>query len=293
LTIAEAYLYWQEYERAVIFQLGRLLSGGAKVPKLVNVLGACCLPEEAAPYFSGARLFGGKKKCGGVRPIAVGNITRRLVSKCFSFALSEKAARLLAPFQLGVGVRGGCEALVHTVRALMEDPNTSPEACSLLQVDLINAFNRVDRAAFREVRRLFPELARWFESTYGTQAELIFGEAVILSCEGFHQGDPLACLFFAVVLHPIIMKIASDVPDLLLNGWFLDDGSLIGKLEDLSAAVNIIRQEGPTKGLFLSTSATSPQPKSTIWCPHLPSSDPDPLGHGIPRIEEPGIIYQI
>ena len=158
-------------------------------------------------------------------------------------------------------------------------------------MDLINAFNRVDRAtAFREVRRLFPELARWFESTYGTQAELIFGEAVILSCEGFHQGDPLACLFFAVVLHPIIMKIASDVPDLLLNGWFLDDGSLIGKLEDLSSAVNIIRQEGPTKGLFLSTSATSPQPKSTIWCPDLPSSDPDPLGHGIPRIEEPGII---
>ena len=46
------------------------------VTKLVNVLGAGHLPEEAAPYFSGARLFGGKKKDGGVRPIAVGNITR-------------------------------------------------------------------------------------------------------------------------------------------------------------------------------------------------------------------------
>jgi hypothetical protein len=145
------------------------------------------LPEEAAPYFSGARLFGGKKKDGGIRPIAVGNITRRLVSKCFSFALSEKAARLLALFQLGVGVRGGCEALVHTVRALMEDPNTSQDTRCLLQVDLINAFNRVDRAtAFREVRRLFPELARWFESTYGTPAELMFGEAVIRSCDCFH-----------------------------------------------------------------------------------------------------------
>jgi hypothetical protein len=156
------------------------------VTKLVNVLGAGHLPEEAAPYFSGARLFGGKKKCGGIRPIAVGTITRRLVSKCFSFTVSVKAAQLLAPFQLGVGVRGGCEALVHTVRALMEDPNIPPDTRCLLQVDLINAFNRVDRAtAFREVRRLFPELARWFESTYGTQAELMFGEAVILSCDGF------------------------------------------------------------------------------------------------------------
>ena len=86
------------------------------------------------------------------------------------------------------------------------------------------------------------------------------------------------------------MKIASDVPDLLLNGWFLDDGSLIGKVEDLRVAVDIIRQDGPTKGLFLSTIATTPRPKSTIWCPDLPSTDLDPLGQGIPRIEEPGVI---
>ena len=46
-------------------------------------------------------------------------------------------------------------ALVHTVRALLEDPNTSPDTCCLLQVDLINAFNRVNRAtAFQEVRQL-------------------------------------------------------------------------------------------------------------------------------------------
>ena len=144
----------------------------------------------------------------------------------------------------------------------MEDPNISPDTRCLMQVDLINAFNRVDRAtAFREVRRLFPELARWFESTYGTQAELLFGEAVIKSCDGFHQGDPLACLFFAVVLHPIILKISSEVPGLLLNGWFLDDGSLVGKLEDLSAAANIII---PLKDFF-----SPPWPLLPI--PNLPS----------------------
>ena len=90
-------------------------------------------------------------------------------------------------------------------------------------------------------------------STFGTQAELIFGEAVILSCDGFNQGDPLACLLFALVLHPIIMKISSEIPELLLNGWFLDDGALMGKVEDLSRA----GQEGPARGLFLSTSATT------------------------------------
>ena len=51
---------------------------------------------------------------------------------------------------------------------------------------------------FQAVRDHFPELARWVECTYGTQSELIFGEAVILNCDCFHQGDPLACLFFCV-----------------------------------------------------------------------------------------------
>ena len=192
---------------------------------------------------------------------------------------------------MGWWVGGGAEALVHTVRAIMEDPDTNPDLRCVLQVDLINAFNRVDRAtAFREIREHFPEVANWLESTYGTQAELIFGEAVIKSCDGCHQGDPLACLFFCVVLQPIITRIAEEVPDLLLNGWYLDDGSQVGKLADLASVVDIIRQDGPLKGLFLSTTATSTRPKSTIWCPELANPDLDPLDLGIPRIQEPGII---
>ena len=86
------------------------------------------------------------------------------------------------------------------------------------------------------------------------------------------------------------MKIAAEVPDLLLNGWFQDDGSLIGKFDDLSKAVQIIEQEGPSRGLFLSTSATAARPKSTLWCPDHPSPELDPLSLGIPRIQGPGII---
>ena len=52
----------------------------------------------------------------------------------------------------------------------------------------------------------------------------------------------------------------------------------------------ITRQDGPLKGLFLSTRATSVRPKSTIWCPDLANTDLYPLDLGIPRIQEPGII---
>ena len=97
-------------------------------------------------------------------------------------------------------------------------------------------------------------------------------------------------MFFCVVLHPIIQRIAEEVPDLLLNGWYLDEGTIVGKLEDIKKAVSIIRQDGPARGLFLSTEATSPVPKSTMWCPDLDPSVLHPVGLGIPRIQEPGIV---
>ena len=52
--------------------------------------------------------------------------------------------------------------LIHTVRAIMEDPDTHPDLRCVLKVDLINAFNRVNRAtALQEIREHFPEVARW------------------------------------------------------------------------------------------------------------------------------------
>ena len=101
-------------------------------------------------------------------------------------------------------------------------------------MDLINAFNRYDRkAAFKEVRKLFPEAARWVEYTYGTQADLVFGSTIIKSCQGGHQGDPLVGLIFAAVLHPIVKMISQEAPDLLLNAWFADDGNQVGQKDDL------------------------------------------------------------
>ena len=63
------------------------------------------------------------------------------MSKCFSSVLSSRAAALLSPHQLGVGVRGGCEAIAHAVEEAMKaDPSRW-----VLQADLVNAYNQVDR----------------------------------------------------------------------------------------------------------------------------------------------------
>ena len=114
------------------------------ITNLVNNLLAGNMPKEVASYFCGANLFGAKKKDGGIRPIAVGEILRRLVSKAAMRVLSKKAEQLLSPLQLGIGVRGVCETVVHALREATKDNNSF-----VVQVDFRNAFNH------------FPEPAHW------------------------------------------------------------------------------------------------------------------------------------
>ena len=252
----------------------------SSITKLVNCMGGGRVPDQVAKYLCGARIHVANKKDGGIRPIAVGEILRRLTSKGFSHAVAEKAASILSPSQLGVGVPGGCEAMAHTLRQVVEDGQDDPELF-ILQVDLINAYNMADReATFKEIERLFPECLSWVMTCYGVEAELVFGDTVICSSVGFHQGDPLASLLFSLNLQPVVEMIKQEVPGLKINTWYLDDGVLAGSKAELHEAVDIISREGPPRGLFLSTVRTvSPAqiPKSTVWCPSSILGSEDPL----------------
>ena len=73
----------------------------------MNIVAQGKVPAAVAPYFFGANLFALVKKNGGFRPVAVGNVLRRLVSKCIAYAVAGRASEFLRPLQFGVGVRGG------------------------------------------------------------------------------------------------------------------------------------------------------------------------------------------
>ena len=94
----------------------------------------------------------------------------------------------------------------------------------------------------------------------------LFSSEHIHSCCGFQQGDPLGPLGFALTLHPIVERIKAEVPDLLLNTWYLDDGTLVGSSANLKAALDIIERDGPSVGLHLNRS------KSVLFIPK--ESDP-------------------
>lgn len=222
----------------------RLLS---ELTKFSNLCLAGGVPEAIRPFFFGASLCALRKKDGGIRPIAVGNTLRRLVAKAAVRRVSQEAAAMLKPTQLGFGVQQGCEAAAHAARVYIK--NMSYEK-ALVKLDFANAFNSVRRdAALQAVYRNFPSLYPFIESCYSVTSKLLFGDHEIDSCEGVQQGDPLAPFLFCLVIKEVTEALSSE-----LNIWFLDDGTLAGTTESLLEDISKIKDMGESLGLSLNPS---------------------------------------
>lgn len=74
---------------------------------LVNCVAAGKAPRVIAPFLSGAPLIALNKKGGGLRPIAIGESLRRLVSKCCCFASADDAKSFFGSLQVGVATIEG------------------------------------------------------------------------------------------------------------------------------------------------------------------------------------------
>ena len=117
-------------------------------------------PPLWRPFFFGANLTALRKKSGGIRPIAIGCTLRCLAAKVMGGELREEMRELLAPWQLGYGVRKGAEVTVHAASLYLHklDPTKA-----LLKLDFSNAFNFICRdKMFRAVLELAPRLFRLF-----------------------------------------------------------------------------------------------------------------------------------
>jgi hypothetical protein len=112
-------------------------------------MAAGSVAPDVRPYFFGAKSIALEKKGGGIRPIASGEVLRRLAGKVLCSQYQSEFSALFLKFnQFGVAVPGGIEALVHASRNLMR----TLEADHIgLKVDLRNAFNLVDRTALLDV----------------------------------------------------------------------------------------------------------------------------------------------
>ena len=118
----------------------------------MKLLAAGLASREVIPHLCGAFLLAVKKKGGGHRPIAVGEVLRWLTSKCLSTAVRAEVIHILTPLQVGVGVREGCEAIINSVARTLEREDLAPDSRWILLLDFSNAFNSISRECM--LRRL-------------------------------------------------------------------------------------------------------------------------------------------
>lgn len=158
---------------------------------VVNLLAQGQGCATAAPSLAGAGLVAVPKPNGGVRPIAIGEIYRRLTGKCLLQQVRAEARSFLWPAQVGVCVPLEAEVVVHSVRGwLQRHANTSGKV--LVKLDFSNAFNTVSReAVLQATHNNFPSLSRWASWCYGNASNLRFGKSSVQSASGVQQGDPL------------------------------------------------------------------------------------------------------
>ena len=210
-------------------------------------------PRELAPFLAGAGLMASRKKDGGVRPIAVGEVLRRLVAKTLSKETQEAAQRYLWPLQVGVACPLGAECAIHTAAQWTQRHRHTPDHV-FLKVDFSNAFNHINRdKMLTQVRQHFPELARWCHYCYGRHSILQFGQWQVSSQCGVQQGDPLGPLLFALALQPLAQELASarEDSDLSLLTFYLDDGVMGGSAAAVSSALRTLQAGGASYGLTL------------------------------------------
>jgi hypothetical protein len=191
--------------------------------------------------FTASRLIAIDKQP-GVRPIAIGEVSRRIISKAILSVLKADILDVAGSVQLCAGQTAGCEAAVHAMKMIFEGEDTQ----AALLVDAQNAFNLLNRQlALINCHRLCPSIAATLTNLYRVDSSLYVQNQTVMSREGVMQGDPLAMAMFAIGITPLIRELGSTY-----QIWFADDAAAGDTLDAVYQWWEKLVELGPRYGYY-------------------------------------------
>ena len=213
-----------------------------------NVVLSGHVPQCGRDALFGASLCALRKRDGGLRPIAVGSVYRRLPGRIGARHIATVLSPELRPTQLGVGTPLGCEAAVHAAREYIYSRATGSSAPHVLvKVDVRNAFNTVRRDIFlSQLKDRCPEIYPMAHQAYSLPTPLFIGDQVIDSTSGVQQGDPLGPALFSLAVDRCARALKSP-----FNAWYLDDATIAGPADVVASDLCALATTLPKLGLHL------------------------------------------
>ena len=199
------------------------------ITNLANKILRRDVSDYAVKLLFSSNLTALRKKDGGIRPVVVGNVFRRLAAKVGCYAVSCAVSRELLPIQLGVSAKGGAEAALHAVRTFITNNIESNDHKIVTKLDMINAFNSVRRDNVQQTcLDRTPEIAKLSFLADSKTSSVNASDHSITSSTGVKQGDPIGSLLFALSADQIACGVESE-----LNVWYLDDATIGGSPESV------------------------------------------------------------
>ena len=210
--------------------------------KVARRLATSLVDPELLKPFVACRLVA-LDKCPGVRPVGIGEVPRRIISKAILAVVRQDVKKAVGSIQLCIGQSQGCEASIQALNEIFAEDSTE----AVLLVDASNAFNRLTRkSALRNAMNLCPAIGTILMNTYRLDPYLFINGETMLSKEGTTQGDPLAMAMYAVATIPLIkqLNVSNDIEQV----WFADDSAAGGKIQNLHGWWEKLLRMGPGYG---------------------------------------------
>jgi Reverse transcriptase (RNA-dependent DNA polymerase) len=173
------------------------------------------------------------------RPITIEDPIHKVAAHLLANKVMSKANEVCGKFQLGNGVKGGSEILVHFVRIMLE---THPNFV-LAKVDSNNAFNSPYHSVLlNSVNELLPEASSYLASLLREPIEVDYCNFQKKKCmrvkmeRGIPQGNPMSGIFFNICRVRVLEEVRNLHPDIFIV-HFHDDDYFLGLPGNIFAAI--------------------------------------------------------